>query len=93
LVNGGCTVYSKALNEPFSVPSIPSIYKEASAARDAFCAALAVGLIDNDRRFTDDVAVWAAAAMSCAASDFPLANPMPDRKRVEELLARSSLAR
>ncbi|TDW76138.1 PfkB family carbohydrate kinase [Kribbella pratensis] len=91
LVNGGCTIYSKAFDEPFSVPSIPSIYKEASAARDAFCAALATRLIDNDRRFTDEVAVWAAAAMSCAASDFPLPDPMPDRKRVDELLARSHL--
>ncbi|WP_350276751.1 carbohydrate kinase family protein [Kribbella sp. HUAS MG21] len=92
LVNGGCTVYSRASHEAISVPSIPSIYKESSASRDAFCAALAAGLIDNERRFTGDVALWAAAAMSCAATDFPLANSMPDRERIDTLLAGSRLS-
>lgn len=92
LVNGGCTVYSKALDEPFSVPSIPAIYKESSASRDVFCAALAARLIDNEQHFTNGVALWAAAAMTCAAADFALANSMPDRKRVDELLARYHLS-
>ncbi|MEU4193876.1 PfkB family carbohydrate kinase [Kribbella sp. NPDC026611] len=92
LVNGGCTVYSRASDQPVSVPSIPSIYKEASASRDAFCAALAARLIDNERKFTDGVARWAAAAMSCAAMDYPLPNPLPDRQRIDDLLARTHLA-
>jgi ribokinase len=33
--------------------------------------------------------MWAAAAMSCASADFPLSNSMPDRKRIDALLARS----
>jgi ribokinase len=89
LVNGGCTIYSESAHETFSVPSFPSIYKESSAARDAFCAALAAKLIDNDRVFSEQVAFWAAAAMSCATADFPLSNSMPDRKRVEALMSRS----
>jgi ribokinase len=89
LVNGGCTVYSGPAHDVLSVPIIPSIYKESSASRDAFCAALAARLIDNDRKFTGEVALWAAAAMSCASADFPLSNSMPDRKRIDALLARS----
>ncbi|MEU4293549.1 PfkB family carbohydrate kinase [Kribbella sp. NPDC026596] len=89
LVNGGCTVYSGAAHDVISVPTIPSIYKESATARDAFCAALAVKLIDNKRKFDGAVAVWAAAAMSCATTDFPLSNSMPDRLRIEALLARS----
>ena len=89
LVNGGCTVYSGPAHDVLSVPTIPSIYKESSAARDAFCAALAAKLIDNDRKFSERVALWAAAAMSCATTDFPLSNSMPDRKRIDALLSRS----
>jgi ribokinase len=89
LVNGGCTVYSGPAHEVISVPIIPSIYKESSASRDAFCAALAARLIDNERKFTGEVALWAAAAMSCASADFPLSNSMPDRKRIDALLSRS----
>jgi ribokinase len=72
-----------------SVPAFPSIYKESSVARDAFCAALAARLIDNDRVFSGQVALWATAAMSCAVADFPLSDSMPDRRRVETLLERS----
>jgi ribokinase len=89
LVNGGCTVYSGPAHEVISVPTIPSIYKESSASRDAFCAALAAKLIENDGKFSGQVALWAAAAMSCATADFPLTNSMPDRKRIDALLARS----
>lgn len=89
LVNGGCTIYSGPAHDVLSVPTIPSIYKESSAARDAFCAALAARLLDHDGKFSGPVALWAAAAMSCAAADFPLSNSMPDRQRIETLLARS----
>ncbi|GAA0955023.1 PfkB family carbohydrate kinase [Kribbella koreensis] len=87
--NGGCTIYSDTDLQTFSVPSFPSIYKESSAARDAFCAALAAQLIDNDGIFTEQQAMWATAAMACATADFPLSNSMPDRRRVESLLSRS----
>jgi len=89
LSNGGCTVYSATELETFSVPTFPSIYKESSAARDAFCAALAAKLIDDDRVFSEQAALWATTAMSCATADFPLSNSMPDRQRVEQLLRRS----
>ena len=71
------------------MPSFPSIYKESSAARDAFCAALAAQLIDHDREFSEQLALWATAAMACATADFPLSNSMPDRRRVDALLSRS----
>jgi len=86
--DGGCTVYSQPLGT-FNVPTIPSPYKESAMARDAFCAALAAKLIDSGRHFSEEVALWAAAAMAAALSDHPLPNPMPDRRRVEQLLARS----
>jgi ribokinase len=89
LSNGGCTIYPNADLEIFSVPSFPSVYKESSAARDAFCAALAAQLIDNNRVFSTEQALWATAAMTCATADFPLSNSMPDRRRVESLLNRS----
>lgn len=85
---GGCTVYSEHLGT-FTVPMFPSQYKESSAARDAFCAALAAKLIESDGDFSADVALWATAAMAAATADFPLPNPMPSRQRVEQLLARS----
>ena len=90
--NGGCTIYSSTKLETFTVPSFPSIYKESSAARDAFCAALAAQLIDHDRIFTEEQALWATAAMACATADFPLSNSMPTRQRVEALLRRSRFA-
>jgi ribokinase len=89
LGNGGCTVYSDTELETFSVPSFPSIYKESSAARDAFCAALAAQLIDHDGKFDEQIALWATTAMACATADFPLSNSMPDRHRVDTLLSRS----
>jgi ribokinase len=90
LVNGGCTIYSHPGGHARQVPAIPSIYKESSVARDAFCAALAAKLIENDRKFSEDVAVWALAAMSCAATDFR-EDSMPDRERIETLLSRSAV--
>lgn len=89
LVNGGCTVYSDTQLNTFNVPTFPSIYKETSAARDAFCAGLAAQLIDHGGKFDEQIALWATAAMSCATADFPLSNSMPDRRRVDDLLSRS----
>jgi ribokinase len=86
--DGGCTVYSETLGA-FNVPTFPSPNKESSVARDAFCAALAAKLIDSERHFSEEVALWAATAMSAEIADHPLRNPMPDRRRVEQLLERS----
>lgn len=92
LNNGGCAVYSATELKSFVVPSISTIYRESSAARDAFCAALAARLIDEDRKFSAGIAAWATAAMSCAIADFPKPNSMPNRQRVEQLIARSALS-
>jgi sugar/nucleoside kinase (ribokinase family) len=86
--DGGCTVYSETPLGTFLVPTLPSAYKESSVARDAFCAALAAKLIDNRREFSEEVALWATAAMAAAIADHPMPNPMPDRRRVEQLLER-----
>ena len=86
--DGGCTVYSEPLGT-FNVPTFASPYKESSVARDAFCAALAAKLIDSERRFSEEVALWATTAMAAEIADHPLPNPMPDRRRVEQLLERS----
>ena len=85
-VGSGCTIYSETPVGSFSVPTFPSIYKESSAARDAFCAALAAKLIDAGGQFSEEVALWATAAMSAATADHPLPNSMPERRRVEQLL-------
>lgn len=88
-VGGGCTIYSETPLGSFTVPTFPSTYKESSAARDAFCAALAAKLIECDGEFSEDVAFWATAAMAVATADYPLPNSMPDRPRVEQFLSRS----
>jgi ribokinase len=84
----GCTIYSETLGT-FNVPTFPSPYKESSAARDAFCAALAAKLVDEGYEFSEQVALWATAAMAAAIADHPLPNSMPDRRRVDQLLNRS----
>jgi ribokinase len=85
--SGGCNVYSESLGT-FPVPTFPSQYKESETARDVFCAALTARLIDNKRNFTEDVALWATAAMGAAMADHPLPNPLPDRRRVQQVLER-----
>jgi ribokinase len=89
---GGCTIYSETPMGTFAVPTFPSAYKESQAARDAFCAALAAQLIDSQGEFSEHVALWATAAMAAATADYPMANSMPDRPRVEQLLSRSRFA-
>ena len=89
VLSQACNIYSQRLGT-FTVPMLfaPN-YLETSTARDAFCAALAAKLIDRNGRFDEDVALWAAAAMTAASADHPLPNPMPDRQRVDQLLERS----
>ncbi len=89
---GGCTIYSEALGGAFTVPTFPSQYKESSAARDVFCAALAAKLIESASEFSEQVALWATAAMAAATADYPIPNSMPDRRRVDQLLNRSRFA-
>jgi ribokinase len=86
--DSGCTVYSEPLGT-FNVPTFPSPYKDTSVTRDAFCAALAAKLIDSGREFSEEVGLWATAATAAARADHPLPNPMPDRRRVEQVLERS----
>jgi ribokinase len=86
LVRGGCNAYSRPMRDVLQVAAPPAIYKESSVARDAFCAALAAQLIDTENKFSEGVARWAAAAMSCAASDFPRRNSLPTRRRIDDLL-------
>ena len=86
--SGGCSVYSEPLGM-FPVPTFPAQYKETSIARDAFCAGLAAKLIETEGQFSEEVALWATAAMAAAIADHPMANPMPDRRRVQQLLERS----
>jgi sugar/nucleoside kinase (ribokinase family) len=86
--DSGCTVYSEPLGT-FNVPTISGALKESSVGRDAFCAALAAKLIDSERHFSEDVALWATTAMAAEIADHPLPNPMPDRRRVDQLLERS----
>ena len=89
--SGGCNIYSEPLGA-FSVPTFPSLYKESATARDAFCAALAASLIEQEGQFSEEVALWATAAMAAATADHPLPNPLPDRQRVQQLLERSRFA-
>lgn len=86
--SSGCSVYSQSLGS-FPVPTFPSPYREAAVARDAFCAALAARLIERDGHFSEEVALWATAAMAAATADHPMPNPMPDRRRVQQILDRS----
>jgi ribokinase len=84
----GCNIYSESLGT-FTVPTFQSTYQQSSTARDAFCAALAAKLIESARDFSEEVALWATTAMAAAIADHPLPNPMPDRRRVDQLLERS----
>jgi ribokinase len=86
---GGCNVYSETPLGTFTVPTFPGPYLEWSTSRDAYCAALAAKLIDSRQSFSEEVVLWAAAAMSAAIADHPLPNPMPDRRRIEQLIERS----
>jgi ribokinase len=88
VLDRGCNIYSQSLGT-FTVPTLNPTFLDSPVARDAFCAALAAKLIDRDRQFDVDVALWAAAAMSAAIADHPLPNPMPDRRRVDQTLERA----
>ncbi len=86
LGNGGGLIYSQNAPKLTRLPTVSSPFKESSATRDAFCAALAAGLIDEDGVFDGEVAKWATAAMACAAEDFTHSTTMPDRDRIERKL-------
>ena len=85
---GGCNVYSRSVGS-FPVPGFPSSYREAAIARDAFSAALAARLLEHDGEFSEEVALWATAAMAAATADHALSNPMPDWRGVQQMLDRS----
>ena len=83
-----CNIYSGDLGT-FTVPTFTATYLDTSTSRDAFCAGLAAKLIEHNGKFDEDVALWAAAAMTAASADYPLPNPLPDRQRVDQLLERT----
>ena len=70
-------------------PLFPSPYKESLCGARRLLRGLAAKLIESGREFSEEVALWATAAMAAAIADHPLPNPMPDRRRVEQLLERS----
>lgn len=87
LGNGGGSIYSETDVGTYQLPTLASLYKESSLARDVFCAALAASLIDHNRIFSKEVARWATAAMASAAEAFSEdGSPLPDRARVEQRL-------
>jgi ribokinase len=90
LLRGGCTMYSQSIEDVVQAPVLASIYKESATARDAFCAALADGLIQSSRRFSAHATSWASAAMSCAIADYPLKISLPSPERIETMLVRFS---
>ena len=86
LGNGGGTIYSDTDAGTFRLSSVSSLYREVSTVRDAFCAALAARLLENNRTFTREVAHWATAAMASTAESFGQPDSLPDRDRIEKRL-------
>lgn len=88
LGNGGGSIYSHSESMPgtLRLPNLSSLYKESSAARDAFCAALAASLLDHNRTLTPDITRWATAAMATAAEAFASPSSLPNRTQVEQRL-------
>lgn len=81
--NEDCYFFSAQAGVIKVVPTFKPHYKESAIARDAFCAGLAAKLIEEGKAFSDEVALWAAAARTAATADHPLEDPLPDRQRVQ----------
>ncbi|GAA3543273.1 PfkB family carbohydrate kinase [Kribbella ginsengisoli] len=88
LGNGGGSIYSHSESMPgtLRLPTLSSLYKESSAARDAFCAALTAQLLDHNRTLTPTIARWATAAMATAAEAFAKPTSLPNRNEIEQRL-------
>ncbi|MGW6196674.1 PfkB family carbohydrate kinase [Kribbella sp. NPDC055110] len=78
----GGTVYLPA-GDSIDIPSTSSVIKESSITRDAFCAALATGLIEQ--RPLAAAVRWAAAAMAAVAEDYLKSPSPPLRARVDAM--------
>ncbi|TCC05140.1 PfkB family carbohydrate kinase [Kribbella soli] len=78
----GGTVYLSA-GDSIDIPSTSSVIKESSITRDAFCAALATGLLE--RRPLADAVRWAAAAMAAVSADYLKSPSPPLRARVDAM--------
>jgi ribokinase len=78
----GGTVYLSA-GDSIDIPSTSSVIKESSITRDAFCAALATGLIEQ--RPLPDAVRWAAAAMAAVSADYLKSPSPPLRARVDAM--------
>jgi len=78
----GGTVYLST-GDSIDIPSTSSVIKESSITRDAFCAALATGLIEH--RPLPDAIHWAAAAMAAVSADYLKSPSPPLRARVDAM--------
>jgi len=78
----GGTVYLSS-GDSIDIPSTSSVIKESSITRDAFCAALATGLIEH--RPLPDAIHWAAAAMAAVSADYLKSPSPPLRARVDAM--------
>lgn len=64
----------------------PTAYADAPGARDAFAAALTVGLSQTGGELAEDGLAWATAAMAAAQSQVGVAHDMPLRGDIERVL-------
>ena len=84
--SGGCNIYS----EPLATWSQPFLAVQGVRhGPGRFLCRAGRPLIDKNRQFSEEVALWATAAMAHAMADHPMPNPMPDRRRVQQVLERS----
>ncbi|MFC6156866.1 PfkB family carbohydrate kinase [Kribbella jiaozuonensis] len=78
----GGTVYLPS-GDTMDIPATPSMVKESSITRDAFCACLATALIE--RRPLIEAVHWSAAAMAAVSDDYLKSPSPPPRSRVDTM--------
>lgn len=86
---GQCHVFFKVDRGPmeqFQVPAWPTDVHESAGERDAFCAMLALQVINAKGRFARKAAFWATAAMAYAGGQLGVANSMPTYDDVAEIV-------
>jgi ribokinase len=81
VVVGQCFAYWRGDHAEFA--RWPGMVKETAGARDAFCAALARKLADNEGNFEPQTIFWATAAMAAASGMVGVPNSMPTPEDVE----------
>lgn len=83
-VAGQCFAYWQGDHAEFA--RWPGMVKETAGARDAFCAALARKLANNEGIFEPETIFWATAAMAAASGMIGVPNSMPTPEDVELLM-------